>query len=220
MARRTRIAVGVETGTKRVFAFAVDWPGWCRTEKTEARALDTLTAYAPRYTPVATRAGIAFPPQFELTVTDRVPGTATTDFGAPDARLPGDSRRLPAPDASRLVALMQAGWAMLDDTAARAPAELRKGPRGGGRDRDAMLAHVLGAEEAYARKLGIRLAAPAAGDIAAIRVFRAAIASACTHPPQDAAHASRWPVRYFIRRLTWHALDHAWEMEDRIAPVS
>ena len=219
MPQRTHIPVGVETGSKRVFAFAVDWPGWCRTAKTEASALEALTAYAARYAAVPARAGIAFPAHFELTVADRVRGSATTDFGAPDARLPGDFRRLRAADASRLVALMRAGWELLDDVASRAPAELTKGPRGGGRDRDKMLEHVLGAEQAYARKLGVRLVQPAVADVAAIRTFREAIASACLErasgAPAGAGGPSAWPVPYFIRRLTWHALDHAWEMEDR-----
>lgn len=219
MPHPTVVPVGVETGAKRVFAFAVDWPGWCRTAKSEAGALEALATYAPRYAPVPARARIAFPTHFELTVADRVHGTATTDFGAPDARLPGDFRRLPAADASRLVAIMQAGWETLDDVASRAPAELRKGPRGGGRDRDKMLEHVLGAEQAYAHKLGVRLVQPAVADVAAIRTFREAIASACLERPSGtpaaAEGASGWPVRYFIRRLTWHALDHAWEMEDR-----
>ena len=219
MARRTVVAVGVETGTKRVIACAVDWPGWCRTAKNEADALETLAAYAPRYAPVAARAGIAFPEHVELTVTDHAQGTATTDFGAPDARLPGDWRPLPAADASRLVGLMRAVWDALDDTAVRTPAELRKGPRGGGRDRDEMLEHVLRSEQSYARKLGVRLATPAMGDVGAIRALRDAIAAACleraAHPPEGADRASQWPVRYFIRRLAWHALDHAWEMEDR-----
>jgi hypothetical protein len=26
----------------------------------------------------------------------------------------------------------------------------------------------------------------------------------------------RWPSRYAARRIAWHALDHAWEIEDRI----
>jgi hypothetical protein len=24
-----------------------------------------------------------------------------------------------------------------------------------------------------------------------------------------------WTSRYFVRRVAWHALDHAWEIEDR-----
>ena len=27
---------------------------------------------------------------------------------------------------------------------------------------------------------------------------------------------SRWGPRYFVRRSAWHALDHAWEIEDRL----
>jgi hypothetical protein len=27
---------------------------------------------------------------------------------------------------------------------------------------------------------------------------------------------TKWPVAYVIRRTAWHALDHAWEIEDRI----
>jgi hypothetical protein len=26
-----------------------------------------------------------------------------------------------------------------------------------------------------------------------------------------------WPVRYVIRRVVWHVLDHTWEIEDRSA---
>jgi hypothetical protein len=25
----------------------------------------------------------------------------------------------------------------------------------------------------------------------------------------------RWPARYAAHRIAWHALDHAWEIEDR-----
>jgi len=24
-----------------------------------------------------------------------------------------------------------------------------------------------------------------------------------------------WPARYAVRRLAWHVMDHAWEIEDR-----
>lgn len=217
MAPRTAVPVGIETGAKRVFAFAIDWPGWCRTAKNEVVALQTLAAYAPRYAPLAARASIRFPTRFELDVTARVRGTATTDFGAPDAKLPDDTRPLRAAEAARLIALMQAGWHTLDDIASRAPVALQKGPRGGGRDRDPMLEHVLSAEQAYARKLGVRLTQPATGDTAAIAAFREAIVSACLERAahKDTGDEKQWPVRYFIRRLTWHALDHAWEMDDR-----
>ena len=28
-----------------------------------------------------------------------------------------------------------------------------------------------------------------------------------------------WPQRYAARRIAWHALDHAWEIEDRSDPA-
>ncbi|HEV2372237.1 MAG TPA: hypothetical protein VGS19_08715 [Streptosporangiaceae bacterium] len=29
------------------------------------------------------------------------------------------------------------------------------------------------------------------------------------------APTGTWPARYTLRRLTWHVLDHAWEIEDK-----
>jgi Transposase, Mutator family len=84
----------------------------------------------------------------------------------------GDPSRGPAP--GRLVT---AAWATFDEVAAGSPAELRKGPRGGGRDRDKLIDHVIGAEAAYARKLGVELRRPAIDDTAAIAELREAIAT-------------------------------------------
>lgn len=208
----------IEAAPKRVFACAVEWPGWCRAGRTEELALDALGAYAARYAPIARRAGLAPPAPLGFTVVRRVPGTPTTEFGAPDVKLPDDGRRIAAAELDRLLALMKAAWDALDETAANAPAILRRGPRGGGRDRDAMLEHLLGAEQAYARKIGIRPARPRADDAAGIRSLREAIVAGCRDPAAGGTTAA-WPVRYFIRRLTWHALDHVWEMEDRSAAV-
>ena len=67
----------------------------------------------------------------------------------------GDSRQLTAKQAARLADLVAAAWTVFDQVAAGAPAELRKGPRGGGRDRDKIVAHVNEAEHAYLRQLGM-----------------------------------------------------------------
>ena len=78
------VDVCVETGEKRVFVSALDWPGWTRSGKDEKAALEKLAAYAPRYAAVPRTARIAFPaaePRFK--VVERVKGNATTDFGAP-----------------------------------------------------------------------------------------------------------------------------------------
>jgi hypothetical protein len=212
------IAVGIEAAPGKVFASALDWPGWSRAGREEAGALAALAAAANRYADVAREAGLAFDPvgPGDLEVVERLPGTSTTAFGAPDAVFALDGRPTTAADGERLVALLRAAWAILERIASAAPAELRKGPRGGGRDRDAILAHVVGAESAYARRIGERLREPGPGDRAAIAAVRAAIVDVLARPTDGGpVPGGSWPARYAARRIGWHALDHAWEIEDR-----
>src|SRR5262245_51463412 len=220
MARKP-LAVIVETGTAKVFASALDWPGWCRSGRHEATALEALVTYAPRYAAVAVKAGLAFAPTIAdtMTVVEHLTGDATTNFGAPSVPAAAEQIRLTAAPARRLAALVGAAWAVLDEIAAGSPSELRKGPRGGGRDRDKMLAHVLDSEAAYARKLGVRLKPPALGDDTAIEELREAIL-AVIGAATDAGPAvpNGWSTAYTARRIAWHALDHAWEMQDRAEP--
>ncbi|HEY2597136.1 MAG TPA: hypothetical protein VGJ79_01510, partial [Candidatus Dormibacteraeota bacterium] len=172
------IRVYLEVGKHRVFASAADWPGWSRSGKDEALALEALAAAAPRYAQAAKAARIAFAPGETFDVVERLPGNATTDFGAPGAIAKAESKRLTKKEAGRLSALVAASWAVLDRVVEKAPPSLRKGPRGGGRDRDKSVEHVLDAELAYARKLGLRLQSPHAGDEAAVREHRNAIVAA------------------------------------------
>jgi hypothetical protein len=209
--------VYLEVGSKKTFACALDWPGWCRSGKTEEDALDRLATYADRYAPVAALAGVRFPKSAtKLEVVERVPGSATTDFGAVSKPASADHSPLTAATASRLASLVEASWATFDQVAAGAPASLRKGPRGGGRDRDKIIDHLLGAEAAYIRKIGLRFHQPAPGDRAAIDEMRAAILDtlrSARSPSPDLPKA--WPYRFAARRIAWHALDHAWEIQDR-----
>jgi hypothetical protein len=118
--------------------------------------------------------------------------------------------------ARRLVNLVTAAWATFDDVAAGSPTELRKGPRGGGRDRDKLIDHVIGAETTYARKLGVKLKQPAIDDIAAIEELREAIAAVVGAPSDGSAVVPNgWTTRYAARRIAWHVLEQAWEMQDR-----
>jgi hypothetical protein len=213
-----RIPVVLEQGRSRTFACAVDWPGWARSGKGDQAALDALAAYAPRYARALQRAGIA-PPQVrsaaDFDVVERLPGTATTDFGAPDVVAEADREPLSAAQARRLADLLEAAWAELDAVAAASPASLRKGPRGGGRDRDAMVSHVVNAERSYARKLGVRLTASQWRD-GGVELMRAQVRDAVAQRSDGTAPVERgWPPRYVVRRAAWHVLDHAWEMEDR-----
>jgi hypothetical protein len=210
------VPVFIELGSKRVFASAADWPGWCRTAKTEELTLEALLAYAPRYEAVAQHAGIAFPSTIELSVVEHLPGDATTDFGAPSTTAEAEREKLTTAKAKRQVALVRAAWAVLEEIAAQSPAELRKGPRGGGRDRDKMLDHVIGAECAYARKIGLKIKQPAFDDQDAVAAMREEIAAVLGSTSDGSPVVERgWTSRYAARRIAWHALDHAWEMQDR-----
>jgi hypothetical protein len=205
--------VVLESGRSRVFASAADWPGWCRSGRDENAAMAALAAAASR---VAARAGLAFPARAaeDFTVAERVTGDATTDFGAPSVVSGHDRAPLAAAAASRRANLLAAAWAEFGDVAAGAPAVLRKGPRGGGRDRDQIVAHVLETEAMTARKLGLRAGVPA--DLNQATALRAAITGILRQPSDGAPVAPRgWPARYACARLAWHALDHAWEIQDK-----
>jgi hypothetical protein len=207
--------VYLEIGAKRVFAVALGWPGWARSGRTPEAALDALTTYASRYAPVAARAGHPLTPEagVDLEVVEEVPGDATTDFGAPGKVPQADRAPVTAVEAGRLADLVGAAWATIDEIAADAPPALRKGPRGGGRDRDAVVQHVLAAEASYARKVGVRLKEPRLGDVDAVEELRAQVRDALRAGSPEGPKA--WPVRYAAQRIAWHVLDHAWEIEDK-----
>jgi hypothetical protein len=211
-----RLAVALEGTGKKVFASALEWPGWSRAGKTPDLAIESLLAYAPRFAPVAHAAGLALGSSFDVDVVEELPGGGGTEFGVPSLPTADDSRPTDAAEAARLAAIVAAAWGELDRIAAGAPVELRNGPRGGGRDRDKMVGHVNEADWAYAREIGIRERQPAAGDRTAVEALRAAMLAILREPSDGAPLAGRrWPVRYAARRIAWHALDHAWEMQDR-----
>jgi hypothetical protein len=211
------IAVGIETTPKKCFASALDWPGWSRAGRDPETALAALAEYAERYRPVTEAAGYPLPAQFTLRERERLTGGSTTAFGAPEVIFEADRAPVTGPQAKRHAALVTAAWEYFDQVVAASPAELRKGPRGGGRDRDAMVTHVLEAENAYARSIGIRVPTPALGDLEAIEAQRLAIAAVLGERSDGGpvAPGKKWTMRYAARRIAWHVLDHAWEMEDR-----
>jgi hypothetical protein len=210
-----RTDVYLEVGKKKVFAAALAWPGWSRPGKDEDHALDVLASYLPRYAPVAKRAGLVVPTDV-FTVVERIPGDTSTDFGVLGHAADADRSALTEADAQRLAALVSAAWDEFADIVAATPAELTKGPRGGGRDRDKMADHVVGAEASYARKIGVKHTRPGLSDTAAIAALRADIIAALSQPwPGRDVPRGTWPPAYAARRIAWHVLDHAWEMQDR-----
>ena len=211
-----QIAVFIEPGKMRVFASALDWPGWARPGKTEEAAVMTLADYLPRYAPIVARAGLR-PPDGDLVVAERHPGVAGTRTSARSASsLRGRAGRCrPTPGTGWPSCSKPPGLPSMRPTAA-APAQLRKGPRGGGRDTDQIIEHVIGAEAAFARKIGVRHRRPAIDDAAAVAAMRVAIAAAIGQASDGTApQPGGWPTRYAARRIAWHVLDHAWEIEDK-----
>lgn len=184
-----RIAVCLEATPKQAFASALDWPGWCRGGRDEDAALKALARYAGRYAAVAEHTEVSFPSTITFDVAERVPGVPATAFAAPECRRPfpqvtvqAERATVTSAAARRLADLVTAAWATFDEIAAASPAELRKGPRGGGRDLDKLIDHVIGAETAYARNLGVKRRQPAIGDFAAIEELREAIAAVLSAP--------------------------------------
>ena len=190
------IRVYLEVEKTWAFACAVDYPGWQRRGKGEEAALDELESYRDRY---ARATGPV--PAGDLKVVGTLAGTVTTGFGAPDVQGPWDAEALASEEIERVGRC----WAFFDDVAARVSPQLRKGPRGGGRDRDAIVDHVREAERSYARQIGVRLPPRTPWS-----EQRAAVVAALAEPPEV-----RWQPKYLARRIAWHVLDHAWEMEDK-----
>lgn len=203
----------LELGEKKVFACSLEWPGWCRSGKTEATAQQALLATAPRYRVIAQRAGFHFEPD-DLVVVERVTGNMTTDFGAPSIIPDVDTQPVDAATAERGAALLRAAWAIMDEVVATSAAELRKGPRGGGRDRDKIVEHVINVERVYAPKIGVRHKPFPPNDLIALTDFREELAAALSKP-SDGSSSTAWPTAYALRRIAWHVIDHIWEIEDR-----
>ena len=229
MAHRSNpLAIYVEVGKRYTLAGAIEWPGWCRGDRNEEAALRALIEYGPRYERVMRAAGISFQAPADMPVTEvveRLEGTGTTDFGVPDVAPSVDASPVDDSDLQRLQALLKACWAAFDKAVEFAKGkELRKGPRGGGRDLPGVVGHVVGAEASYLRRLGGKPLGEKYEDdpVHVMEQQRQLIletlgqAARGEIPPQGRRGASRWTPRYFVRRAAWHILDHAWEIEDRI----
>src|SRR5215472_5277626 len=220
------IEVYLEIGRTRTFAVALDWPGWCRSGRDEAAALQALYDYGPRYARALSDTQLRFRAPSEasdLVVVERLTGNATTNFGAPNLALSRDTRPIDPTELELWQVVLEACWQMFD-TAVRAATgqRLRKGPRGGGRDLTKIIEHVRDVDASYLTSLGGKLKPSdentASQALAPIRqaILTTLIAAARGEMPARWPRGGvRWTPRYFVRRLAWHELDHAWEIEDR-----
>ena len=218
MANVMRVTVEIGPKGKRVVAVAPDWPGLERGAKTEEAAIDRVRAYLPRYAPVATLAGMAaaFAASTAVDVVERYAGTGSTDFwGISFAFSDSDRHALSRDALERDLTLLQACWALFDDVRARVSAELQRGPRGGGRDRDQIVRHILANELAWAPQPGLHPPPDALLTDAGLRAHRDAYCTGIRALHAAGKLAGKWPLRYLIRHTAYHTLDHAWEMEDK-----
>jgi hypothetical protein len=213
------LGVVVESGQKRTFASAVDWPGWSRAGRNADEALAALVAYGPRYVRVLRDAPGFQPPHDvdDLEIIQRLAGGSGTDFGVPSSAATADDRPIDTDELHRQVDILEACWSYLDRAADRARGKtLTTGPRGGGRPLAKIVGHVEEAQAAYLHQLGSR--PPRGADSETIR--RLSIESLRARVAGDALPNANqvkrpWSPRYFLRRAAWHVLDHAWEIEDR-----
>jgi hypothetical protein len=206
---------------KRSVAFTVDWSGWSRGAKTAELALDTLEAYRARYRPVAELAGMVreFDAAGPLEIVEDKVGAGSTDFWGISFS-PSATEGEPMGEASleRGITLLRACWVFFDGVAARVSPELRKGPRGGGRDRDRIVRHVVRNEsEDFARQVGLRRAEGEALSPEGLRRHREEyVAAMHAYNAGEVPRRMRsWTLAFLIRHSAYHTLDHAWEMEDK-----
>jgi hypothetical protein len=206
---------------KRSVAFSLDWPGWSRGAKTAALALETLEAYRARYRPVASLAGMdrEFDSAGPLEVVEDKVGTGSTDFWGMSFT-PSATEQGPMGEAEleRAITLLRACWAFFDGVASRVSPEMRKGPRGGGRDRDRIIRHTIRTEsEEFAKQLGLRIPEGGALTPDGLRRHRETYLDAMR--AYNAGEMKRrmrsWTLPYLLRHSADHMLDHAWEMEDK-----
>ena len=218
VAERLRLVLEVGPKGKQVVAVAPDWPGLERGAKTGEAATERLLAYLPRYAPVAKLAGLEaeFAAVGSDEVVERYPGTGSTDFwGISFAFSRIDGQAMSSDELDRELALMRACWAFFDAVRSRVSAELRPGPRGGGRDRDRIVRHVVATERDWTRKLGLATPDGAVLSDEGLKAHRDRYCTAIRACHAEGKMARTWPLRFLVRHTAFHTLDHAWEMEDR-----
>lgn len=213
----------VETGPKgkKVVAVAPDWSGLERGAKSVDAAVERLRSYVPRYAPIAMLAKMdaEFSTIKDFDIVEQYPGTGSTDFwGISFAFSSIDKQDMSGDELERELALMRACWEFFDDVRTRVSAEMRKGPRGGGRDRDRIVLHTLSAEQDWAGGVGVSVPDDAMLTGKALKAYRDAYCQGIRDYHEQgkwAGNRAKWPLRFLIRHTAFHTLDHAWEMEDK-----
>lgn len=206
---------------KRWVAIAGDWPGLERNGKSEDEAVAKLRDYVPRYLEVAKRAGLdkELAAETDTAIVERYTGTGSTDFwGISFAPSHEDRQEVDDETIERRLELLRAAWAEFDDVAARVSTDLRPGARGGGRERDAIIRHVLvveGSDFAKRVKVPTDFEDPGSRTLQHRAAHRERFVDAMRQWRAEGKPMGRWTVLYLLRHSAYHVLDHTWEMQDR-----
>jgi len=221
MADPIRVTLEVGPRGKKAAAVAPDWPGLERGAKTGEAAIERLLAYVPRYAAVTKLAGMEaeFAAFTVADVVEQYPGPGSTDFWGISFGFSGiDQQAMSGEALERELTLMRACWAFFDEVRSRVSAELKKGPRGGGRDRDRIVRHIFANEQDWAKGLGVLTPDGAMLTSEGMNAHRDAYCAAIRDYHSQGKRPGKmgkWPLRYMIRHTAFHTLDHAWEMEDK-----
>jgi hypothetical protein len=218
MSVRTVIERGPKA--KKFVAFAIDWPGWSRGAKSPNEALEALESYRSRYRRVAALARMTkeFDAAGPLEVIEDREGTGSTDFwGISFSPCTLEQGPLDHEEFARKVKILRACWRFFDDVASRVSPEMRKGIRGGGRDRDEIVRHTRRVEsEDFAKKVGVRVLEGGAVNGQALLTYREEyVAAMRAHQRGDAGPMRTWTLVFLLRHSAFHLMDHAWEMQDK-----
>jgi len=217
----------LELGNKKIFACAVQWPGWDRAGHDEGSALETLLRYATRYAEAIkpTRLEFTIPQAVDdFSIIERIEGNFATSFGVPNLPISRDYIPPDVQEIERLEKVLKGCWLAFDRAVESGQGkQLRKGPRGGGRELAEITGHVAEAERNYVRRLGCEAIVANEKNLyqrqehihnGVLNCIEAAATGQV--PPPGPRDIKRWPMAYFVRRVAWHVLDHAWEIEDRL----
>jgi hypothetical protein len=234
VANKIRVTLEIGPKGRKVVAVAPDWPGLERgatlapalrarrsAGETGEQAIERLRSYIPRYSQVAKLAGMdtEFGKIKDIKVVEQYPGTGSTDFwGISFAFSSIDKQGMPADELERELTLMKACWMFFDDVRRQVSAELQKGPRGGGRDRDHIVRHTFAAEQDWAKMIGVLTSDDALLTDEGLKAHRDAYCRSIRDyhaQGKPAGKLAKWPLRFLIRHTAFHTMDHAWEMEDR-----
>lgn len=222
-----QIPVYLETGNKRTMACALEWPGWSRGGASEEAALLALYTYGWRYAAAVegAKAGFRLPSgAADFMTVERLKGDSSTDYGVPVKVPDWDLQPVTTPELERFESLLFSIWQSFDRSSLAAKGkELRKGPRGGGRELEQIVQHVMESEGGYLANLGVKHRLEAGNDAqeeyqrlrqASLEGLHRSVRGEL--PEYGPRGGKRWKPRQYIRRVAWHMLDHTWEIEDRL----